>query len=525
MASRKDVVTLGFILLAALVLRLSYLIPLALDPGFDWPDPDHYMVGARIFTQDGWDWTFRAVRYEWAGRYFYLPPLYPVFLSLFSIFSDMAVAAQLGQLVLGVAAVGLVYEIGRLVHSVKSGLLSASIYAVWFPGVITASFYQEALYVPLVLLAFVLYLRARSFTAFGLAGAAFGLAALTRSMPLYFLPLLLAMHFITKRGKGLCDSLAIGFGFAAVVVPYSVALSMHLGELTVIENHGGIILLAEDPQAEESASVRATLTSLLRSAEGDFFGFLSDLHGSVRSVLHVSGGRFLQSYIVARDETNALLWKLAAHVFSDLAFVVSMLLAPFGLALARRKDASLVSAMWIALNLSLVALGGFAGPRLRGPFEPHLIVFASVAAVEGFRGLRPRRLVVAGAVSLAAAALLLPQFPRSLSAWPDYGIRWQHRPKGWRTLVRGSAGFNVRVRTGLVPLEIRARRSEGDTADTLVEVRLGRRPAGREVLAPGEKRQLRYPWPEKTMAFVELRASSEDTGAPRELLVITRRPR
>jgi 4-amino-4-deoxy-L-arabinose transferase-like glycosyltransferase len=525
LASRKELATLGLILFAALVLRLSYLVPLALDPRFDWPDPDHYLMGAKILTQNGWDWTFRAVRYEWAGRYFYLPPLYPVFLSLFSVFSNMGAAAQLGQLVLGVAAVGLVYEMGKLVHSVKTGLVAASIYALWFPGVITAWFYQETVYVPLVLLAFVLYLRAGSFPAFGLAGAIFGLAALTRSMPLYFLPLLFASHLMATRGRGLRHSLAIALGFVVIVLPYSVALSIHLGEVTVIENHGGIILLAEDPQSEESASVPATLASLRRSAGGGFFRFASDLHGSVRSVLHVNGGRLLQSYIVARDESFAVLWKLAAHIFSDLAFVLSMLLAPFGLALARRRDASVLSAIWIALNLSLVALGGFAGPRLRAPFEPHLIVFASVAAVEGFRGLRTRGLVLAGAVSLAAATLLLPQVPRSLSAWPDYGIRWQHRPKGWRTLVRGSAGFNVRVRTGLIPLEVRARRSEGEIADTVVEVRLGRRPVGREVIALGEARQLQYAWPERTIAFVELRASSEDTGKPRELLIITGRPR
>jgi acyl dehydratase len=50
---------LGAILLGALALRLSYLIPLALDPRFDWPDPDHYLMGAKLLTRDGWDWTFR----------------------------------------------------------------------------------------------------------------------------------------------------------------------------------------------------------------------------------------------------------------------------------------------------------------------------------------------------------------------------------------------------------------------------------------------------------------------------------
>jgi hypothetical protein len=172
-----------------------------------------------------------------------------------------------------------------------------------------------------------------------------------------------------------------------------------------------------------------------------------------------------------------------------------MLLAPFGLALARRRDASVLSAIWIALNLSLVALGGFAGPRLRAPFEPHLIVFASVATVEGFRGLRTRGLVLAGAVSLAAATLLLPQVPRSLSAWPDYGIRWQHRPKGWRTLVRGSAGFNVQCAPAFRWKFGRA--AAGEIADTVVELRLGRRRWDGNACVAREARQLQYAWPEE----------------------------
>ncbi len=255
-------------------------------------------MGAKLLTRDGWDWTFRAVRYEWAGRYFFLPPLYPIFLSLFAIFSNMAVAAQVGQLVLGVASIGLVYELGRLVHSVRVGLLAAAVSAVWFSSVITAWFYQETLYVPLLLLAFVLYLRAESHRAFGLAGAVFGLAALTRSMPLYFLPFLIA--FRVRRAP------ALVLGFAAVVLPYSAALSRHLGEPTLIENHGGIILLKEDPDSGDSAGAGATLTALLRSTAGGPLRFVEELYGSLRSVLHVNGGRLLQTYIGARDRTFAV---------------------------------------------------------------------------------------------------------------------------------------------------------------------------------------------------------------------------
>jgi hypothetical protein len=509
---------LGAILLVAFALRFSYLLPRVLDAGFEWADPDHYLMGAKLLTKNGWDWSFRAVRYEWAGRYFYLPPLYPVFLSLFSVFPNMAAAAQIGQALLGVGAVGLVYAMGALVHSTRAGLLAAAVYAVWFSTVITTWFYQETLYVPLVLLAFVLYLRASSHRAFFLAGVVFGLAALTRSMPLYFLPFLLAVRW--RRAP------AVLLGFVLAVAPYSAALSAHLGEVTIIENHGGIILLAEDPDSGERAGVDATVAALVRSMAGGPFRFVADLYGSLRSVLHVNGGRLLQNYVVARDATTAVLWKGAAHVFNDGTFVLSLLLAPFGLLLAKRKDASLLSAIWIALNLALVSLGGFAGPRLRAPFEPHLIVFASIAAVEGVRALRPRALACAGAVSVAAAFVALPQIPPSLRAWPDYGIRWQHRPRGWRTLVEGSAGFNMRARRDGVLFEVRVRPTIGTTGgETVVEVWLGRKPAGRVVLAAGESHQFRFRWPRRTIAFVELRASSRESGEPRELLLIARRPR
>jgi hypothetical protein len=279
------------------------------------------------------------------------------------------------------------------------------VYAVWFSSIITFWFYQETLYVPLVLLDFVLFFRAESHRAFFVAGAVFGLAALTRSMPLYFLPFLAAIRF--RRAPALI------LGFALAILPYSVALSRHLGEPTVIENHGGIILLAEDPESGDRASVGATFDSVLRSVARSPLRVLGDLYGSIRSVLHVNGGRLIQTYIVARDRAFAVLWKGAAHLFNDATFALSLVLAPFGLALARRKDASWISALWIALNLLLVALGGFAGPRLRAPFEPLLVVYGSVAALEGLRRLGPFALAVSAAFSLATALVLVPQLPRS----------------------------------------------------------------------------------------------------------------
>ena len=44
------------------------------------------------------------------------------------------------------------------------------------------------------------------------------------------------------RRAGRREALALAGGFAALTLPYSLALSIHLGEPTLIENHGGILV-------------------------------------------------------------------------------------------------------------------------------------------------------------------------------------------------------------------------------------------------------------------------------------------
>jgi hypothetical protein len=44
-------------------------------------------------------------------------------------------------------------------------------------------------------------------------------------------------------------------------------------------------------------------------------------------------------------------------------------------------------------------------------------------------------------------------------------------------------------------------------------------------LAPQETLGIEHPWTKGTMAYVELRTSSPSSQGPREVLVVTRRPR
>jgi hypothetical protein len=182
------------ILLVGFALRTTYLLWVTSNPEFKWIDPDGYMREARILAGggEGWRWTFDAVTHSVEGRDYALPPLYQIFLSLFALFPFFPFSAQFGQVLLATFSIAMVFELGRQIHSDRAGLIAAAVYALWLPNIIAVwSTMQETLYIPLMLLAFVLFTRAvianAGQLAFGFSGVTFGLAALTRSMPAYFM--------------------------------------------------------------------------------------------------------------------------------------------------------------------------------------------------------------------------------------------------------------------------------------------------------------------------------------------------
>jgi hypothetical protein len=520
---------LGVVLAVGLGVRLAYVAYATSQPGFFWEDPDSYMRhGERLASgAEGWHFDFEAVEHHVEGGRYVLPPLYPVFLSLFALFPGYPVNAIVGQAFLATLVVVLLFLLGREIHSERAGLVAAAIWALWLPNVIAVwSTMQEALYVPLVLVAFVLLLRARGLRGLALAGLLFGLAALTRSMPLYYLPVAMLLVFWERRrhhGRmGALDACALALGFFLCTVPYSVALSRHLGTPTFIENHGGLRVAVKQGTrpGDRPPGILATGESLVR-------GFLeaprktaSAWRETFESILHVNGGRLLQIYLGSHTKLQATLWKIAANGLGDLLFLAALLLAPFGLALCRRPEPALLLAAWIVLNLALTVLSGFGGPRLRVPVEPHLIVLASVVVSGHYRRPSSRGFLAASSVSLLFAATVLPQLPRSLRAKGDYGVHWPLDPPPKRSAMEGEAGFNLLAVDGFVELAVRPRNPAGRT---VVEVRLEGERVER-VLLDGEERWLRYPWPNLELVYLELRASDESTGLPVRLFVVVPRP-
>jgi hypothetical protein len=219
-----------------------------------------------------------------------------------------------------------------------------------------------------------------------------------------------------------------------------------------------------------------------------------------RSLLHVNGGRILQIYVVAGSKASAVAWKTLVHLGSDALLVFGAVLAGLGAALCRRPRIAVLLLLWTALNIGIASVGGFGGARLRTPFEPFLVILASVVVAGAWRRPHPAALGGALLAGLVAAAAVLPQIPNSLRSWPDYGIVWPsifNRPAGQFV---GAAGLNVPAFDGVATLTVA---SAGPSAVQL-RVRAGGIHVRTIQVGPVETGTVRARWPARGLAFIEL---------------------
>jgi len=526
--SKRTAGTLAVIVLLGFSVRIAYLLHVTSQPRYEWVDPDHYAVKGRALAQDGqgWRWTFDAVRHSsYDHRFYVLPPAYPVFLSLFALFPGYPFSAQVGQVFMSTATIALLFFLGRQLHSERTGLIAAAIYAAWLPNIIAVwSTMQESIYVPIVLLAFVLLLRgvvkqdAASRWDFAAAGAAFGIATLTRSLPMYMLPFLAALMVYRDRSRSIWNVAALCGGFLLLTIPYSVALSQHLGQTTFVENHGSIFIVERygGVEGDEPLSLTQTAVILVGGFVDAPTATMRDWWKIVRSLFHVNGGRLLQIYLGAATKAGALFAKFATHLFGDLAFVVCLLLAPIGVVVCRKPFVATFLLGWIVVNVGLVALSGFGGPRLRAPIEPQLVALAAVVLAGRFDNVGKKLLAVAGLVAALLAVIVLPQLPRSFSARADYGVHWPLKVLPKRSAMTSQAGFNVLAVNEAVRFDVRPRNPFGRTE---VEVRLNGETAERVRLSQAEHR-FELAWPNSDLVYVELFASDPKTGKPVRLYVV-----
>jgi 4-amino-4-deoxy-L-arabinose transferase-like glycosyltransferase len=504
--TRRQIITLLAILTCGLGVRLTALINALHSPGYNWQDPDGYMTHAiRLGGRDGWAWTFDAVTYPINGQLHALPPMYSVFLSMFALWPGFPLSAQVAQVGLSVVSIALVFALGRRVHSTRAGLVAASLYALWVPNIVNVwSTSQEALYVPVILTAFLLLARAVDrddlWPGFALAGVVFGAAALTRSMPMFFAIPAAITHVLLARNRrrASVQGLAFLLGFLLLTAPYSAALSRHFGQLTIIDTHGSIHL--ESASGARAPSLLETGLGLWRAIRARPREYFTECLTRARSLLHVNGGRILQIYVIADSKVGAVAWKTLVHLGSDAFLVIGAVLAAPGASLCQRPRIAIFLLLWTVLNIGIASVGGFGGARLRAPFEPFLVVLAAVVISGAWRRAHPAALAAAGAAAILAAAVVLPQFPQSLRSWPDYGIVWPSLFDRSVGRFVGAAGLNVPAFDGVATLTA--------TQFGAAAIRLRVRVDGVHVrtldLAAGETGTIRTLWPRRGLAFIEL---------------------
>ncbi len=268
-------------------------------------------------------------------------------------------------------------------------------------------------------------------------------------MPIYFVAAAAVAAGAARLGAGAGprEALALVGGFAALTLPYSLALSIHLGEPTLIENHGGILVASRYLHGGNRLAppgfgrVAGAILQELATSPVTFIQVTLD---QARSLLPLTGGRYLQDGVFAASASSAAAWKVAAHAFIDAPWLFAIVLAPLGVAVARNRPAAWLLAGWALLNLGLTALTGFGGSRLRCPFEVHVALLASTVVAGGWpRPRRPLALALGLAGSVAAALLMVPQIERTAAARANYGPRWTLT--GARTVARvsGASGANV----------------------------------------------------------------------------------
>jgi hypothetical protein len=93
--------------------------------------------------------------------------------------------------------------------------------------------------------------------------------------------------------------------------------------------------------------------------------------------------------------------ELYALVCTDVLFAAAVVLTPFGVVLARRRDASFVLVTWPALVVLLTAIAAYGGPRYRSPAEVLLYVYLAIVAARGWTSPSRRAVLAAATVSFA----------------------------------------------------------------------------------------------------------------------------
>ncbi|MGQ9927529.1 MAG: glycosyltransferase family 39 protein [Chloroflexaceae bacterium] len=487
-----------------LVQRAPLLLILLLALGWRlvlWAQPLHepandeveYIRVARDLLA-GQGWSFYA-EWRWLRA-----PLYPLFLagSLWLAGGDLQRAA-LPNIAASVAVVYLVYRLARELApaaSERAALLAALAAALLQTSATFASLYMSETLFSLLfggaLLALAAWRRSGGVWRLVLAGALCGLAILTRSAALVFLPALMlwvSVVAIRHRGwpwpRGALAALLPALCAALVIAPWTLRNCRAYSACVLVETGLAYNLWAFYEPREDLGTINRILESIpdpvVRASEATRRGLARvredpaillrklPVEWSRLWAVKIIQDRFpLPSYYA--DPPPAVF--LVGLLLDDLLYLLALLLAGVGLAhgLARRDGLALLLVMWMALCIAVTLLTHAEG-RYRHFLFIALLPLAGIGADALLRRAWPRPLTgIAVAVPLALALLpLLCYYPwswalggasRSLYRWAGDGLAAAGRPGAAERAYMAALAANETPDGWLVLGDLRRRRGD-----------------------------------------------------------------
>jgi hypothetical protein len=414
---------IALVLVMAVALRVAFWSLQAQSGAVQPADPEEYYRAAVQLLHGGYDDTGKWLR----------PPLYPAFLAVMFFLGGINVAlALLGQALFSALSVlTFVLMGGWLFERPNVALLSGVIAALFVP---LASFgsvlFAEALFVPLIILALALLDRVlvtgNRWMAL-LGGIVLGLAALTRAVALFFIPVSMllilffsrrnnpqpARNWLARRGvrpawSTLLPALLLGMGAVLTIGPWTARNYAVHERLILVDTNGAIsmwygmvqgeadqqqgearLAAVENPADRQALAMRMTVERIT----ADPLLFVTRMRYKVASLFTLQLRNFATGELVTispQDDhvvTGAGENPLRVTLIADAQYVLVMLLGIIGLSFAPSWRRALPTLLWLAFGVLISAIT-VAHPRLRLPLVCALIPFSAYALLQLPRALR-----------------------------------------------------------------------------------------------------------------------------------------
>jgi hypothetical protein len=395
-------IALVAVIVLALVMRLWFWWIQARSGAVPPGDPEEYYRAAIHILHGGYHDTGKWLR----------PPVYPAFLALLLPAAGMHVAGALliQACILSVGVLAF-YACGAHLFGRITGLVTALLAAIFIPlASYASSLYAEALFVTLLVAGLTALNdaieRKSGRMAFG-AGVILALAALTRAVGVYLIPLAAAWMVWRAWSDGYPvwrwrhPAILLLLGAMLVIGPWAGRNYLVHGRLIMSDTNGGISMwygtvrddaeqaagearLAAVPNLADRQSLALQMT--WENIRDDPMRFLTRMRFKIASLYALQTRSYAVGDVISIDSRGAPIvqnageYRLELTALADAQYVALMLLAIGGFCFMPQPARAVPTLLWVGLATLLAALT-IGHPRLRLPIVAAVLPFAAYALV------------------------------------------------------------------------------------------------------------------------------------------------